>query len=121
MQVNNNIVIPESGKLLKTPFSVSSEVKLGKYIMCGDTITEYNITIDDVIEVTQVVIDDVVYYVESTTYEDLVSELIRLKYSLNAELALYANSRLNPDSQEEKDFQEYRAYCKKLAKQILNE
>mgnify|MGYP006335360611 CR=1 FL=1 len=54
-------------------------------------------------------------------YEELVTNLIRLKYSLDWELSLIANSRIRDISKDDKDFQDWRAESKKIAKNLINE
>lgn len=56
-------------------------------------------------------------------YDELVTALIRMRYSLDAELALQANLRYDPQSHEveEKEFQDWRAKCKNAAKNFLND
>lgn len=76
---------------------------------------------EDVIEGYKVTIDEETYILEANSYEELVTALIRVKYSLDAELALIANSRIKDVSKEDHDFQKWRKESKKLAKTLLNE
>lgn len=122
MEIINNIAKATGNNKLKTPIGIRDSIKLGYDFGYPNGIkVEYNITTDDIIEVYPVNIDNTVYYVESKNYSDLVTELIRIKYSLNDELALQANYRLNGDSEEEKQFQDWRTKCKNIAKQIIND
>ena len=79
------------------------------------------VTPDDVIEGYKVTIDNDDYILEGETYGDLVSEIIRIKYSLDDELALIANSRIRDISKEDEAFQEWRKQSKKIAKSLLDE
>lgn len=80
-----------------------------------------NITPDDVIECYIVNIDGKEYKVQGDNYGELVSSLIRIKYTLDQELALFANSRIEDVSEQENAFQEWRAECKRIAKKLLYE
>lgn len=82
---------------------------------------EFTTTEDDIIECYIVNIDGIDYKVEADSYNKLVTGLIRIKYSLDDELALIANLRIKDVSKEEKEFQEWRDKCKKLAKDLINE
>lgn len=124
MIINNSKVIAEEGKYLLLSYDnkVYDSVVLGnRYILINDVPTSINITINDVTEVYKINIPTLGnVFVKSTTYEELISELIRLKYSLDDELALIANSRLNPNNEEEREFQEWRLTCKQIAKNVFN-
>lgn len=120
MLIINNTVKAENGKILKTSSGYLSELVLGEQIsVINGEILSYNLGLDDIKEVNSIQIDDKVYYIESTTYPEMVTELIRQKYTLDAELALYANSRLNPESKAEGEFQLWRKKCKEAAKQWI--
>ena len=80
-----------------------------------------NITPDDVIVCYIVNIDGKEYKVQGDNYGELVSSLIRIKYTLDQELALLANSRIKDVSEQENAFQEWRAECKRIAKKLLYE
>ena len=80
-----------------------------------------NITPDDVIECYIVNIDGKEYKVQGDNYGELVSSLIRIKYTLDQELALLANSRIKDVSEQENAFQEWRVECKRIAKKLLYE
>lgn len=96
----------ESGKKLKYNNNLYSYLPIDK--------------INEVQEVYPVLVYTDTYYISGTTYEDIVSELIRQKYSLDAELALIANSRIGKTSKEE-EFQSWRKICKEVAKKLTNE
>lgn len=57
------------------------------------------------------------------SYDELVTALIRMHYSLDAELALQANLRYDAKGHEneEKAFQDWRVKCKNAAKNFLND
>ena len=105
--------------------------KLNKYTRqytCGTVmlpiagaLQEVTITPDDIEEVYKLEIDGVENKVKGDTYDELVTNLIRLKYSLDWELALIANSRIKDVSKEDATFQEWRKECKRIAKNLLNE
>lgn len=65
--------------------------------------------------------EDTIHMSQHTTYGDLVTMLIRCKYSLDEELALTANMREEPEShiQEDKAFQQWREYCKDVAREYF--
>lgn len=121
---HENILTADPGKFLKhkefdglrntfvlgtSHYNVNGEIKL------------VNVTESDIIEVYIVIIDDVNYVVEGNNYGELVTNLIRQKYSLDDELALIANLRLNKNLDKEQEFQDWREKCKNAAKQIFNE
>lgn len=58
---------------------------------------------------------------DSMTYDELTTALIRLKYTLDEELALMANLREDAEGHkaEEAAFQEWRAKCKEAAREAL--
>ena len=105
--------------------------KLNKYTRqytCGTVmlpiegvLQEVTVTPEDVEEVYKVEIDGNTYRVKGNNYEELVTNLIRLKYSLDWELSLIANSRIRDISKDDKDFQDWRAESKKIAKNLINE
>ena len=122
MRVENNIVIADEGKLLKYRFGFCEQLSLDtRTTVENGQIVLYTPKVDDIKEVIPYRMDENIYYLESTNYPNLVSELIRIKYSVDDELALEANYRINGDSKEEQEFQNWRKECKKIAKQILNE
>lgn len=63
--------------------------------------------------------EDTIHITPQTTYGDLVTILIRCKYSLDEELALSANMRTSPETHAEEDvqFQQWREYCKDVARE----
>lgn len=63
--------------------------------------------------------EDTIHITPQTTYGDLVTILIRCKYSLDEELALSANMRTAPETHAEEDrvFQTWRDYCKDVARE----
>ena len=105
--------------------------KLNKYTRqytCGTVmlpiegvLQEVTVTPEDVDEVYKIEIDGHTYRVKGDSYEELVTNLIRLKYSLDWELSLIANSRIRDISKDDKDFQDWRAESKKIAKNLINE
>lgn len=122
MRKVNNIIYPEQHNLLKTPYGYMSQVVLGEskaYV--NDKLTTIVFNESDVIEVKPVRIDDNIYYIESKSYSAILSELVHIKYTIDDEMALSANYRINPNSQKEQEYQEWRSRCKKIAKQLVNE
>lgn len=90
----------------------------------GDTI--YMGTADklsDFIEGKAVTVDGLSYMMtkDSMTYDELTTALIRLRYTLDEELALMANLREDADGHKEEEaaFQEWRAKCKEAAREAL--
>ena len=67
--------------------------------------------------------EDTIHITTQTTYGDLVTILIRCKYSLDEELALSANMRTSPETHAEEDaqFQQWREYCKDVAREYFNQ
>lgn len=66
--------------------------------------------------------EETIHITPQTTYGDLVTILIRCKYSLDEELALSANMRTAPEAHAEEDaaFQRWREYCKDVAREHFN-
>lgn len=105
--------------------------KLNKYTRqytCGTVmlpiegvLQEVTVTPEDVEEVYKIEIDGNTYRVKGDNYEELVTNLIRLKYSLDWELSLIANSRIRDISKDDEAFQNWRAESKKIAKNLINE
>ena len=105
--------------------------KLNKYTRqytCGTVmlpiegvLQEVTVTPEDVEEVYKIEIDGNTYRVKGDSYEELDTNLIRLKYSLDWELSLIANSRIRDISKDDKDFQDWRTESKKIAKNLINE
>lgn len=75
----------------------------------------------DIQEVFQVQLDGEDFKVKGDTYAELVTNLIRLKYTLDDELALAANLRAGDNNAKtaEFEFQTWRAFCKEMAKQLI--
>lgn len=122
MVVKDNKVTASSGKYLKYKSNIYTELTLGQNFICiNGATTLVNIQLGDIIEVYPVRIFNKDYFVQSTNYNELVTELIRLKYTLDEELALIANSRIKDCSDEEQEFQDWRKVCKETAKHIINE
>lgn len=124
MKIENNTLIAEGSKVL---FIKKLNVIVKQYT-CGEVmlpiqgvLQTINITPDDVIECYIVNIDGKEYKVQGDNYGELVSSLIRIKYTLDQELALLANSRIKDVSEQENAFQEWRAECKRIAKKLLYE
>lgn len=124
MKTENNTLIAEGSKVL---FIKKLNVIVKQYT-CGEVmlpiqgvLQTINITPDDVIECYIVNIDGKEYKVQGNNYGELVSSLIRIKYTLDQELALLANSRIKDVSEQENAFQEWRAECKRIAKKLLYE
>ena len=124
MKTENNTLIAEGSKVL---FIKKLNVIVKQYT-CGEVmlpiqgvLQTINITPDDVIECYIVNIDGKEYKVQGDNYGELVSSLIRIKYTLDQELALLANSRIKDVSKQENAFQEWRAECKRIAKKLLYE
>ena len=106
---NNNTIIADEGKYLKVKNSNTFKKKVilgSEIILINDVPTIVTIKEEDVQEGIPVIIKDTKYFVTATSYEEAVTELIRTKYSLDFELALYANLRVNPDkyNTEEEEF-----------------
>ena len=124
MKTENNTLIAEGSKVL---FIKKLNVIVKQYT-CGEVmlpiqgvLQTINITPNDVIECYIVNIDGKEYKVQGDNYGELVSSLIRIKYTLDQELALLANSRIKDVSEQENAFQEWRAECKRIAKKLLYE
>lgn len=119
MKIDGNLVIADQGKALKTPNGIFEQVTLGVFEGFENG-KQYIIEnkLEDITEVSSVRILDDIYYVESKEYGDIVSELIRKKYSLDQELALYANSYITDNSEAMNKYQDWRVLCKEAAKKI---
>ena len=65
--------------------------------------------------------EDTIHMSQHTTYGDLVTMLIRCKYSLDEELALSANMRSDAEKYERQDaaYQQWREYCKSVAREYF--
>lgn len=122
MKQENNILIADEGKYLKLKYNnfLNKNIELGNvFVFDGEKTILKNIDITDVLEVYPVFIDNNCYYISAKDYSNAVSELIRQKYSLDDELALIANSRLNINKDKEEEFQAWRVKCKEAAKKIF--
>ena len=124
MKTENNTLIAEGSKVL----FIKKLNLIVKQYTCGEVmlpiqgvLQTINITPDDVIECYIVNIDGKEYKIQGNNYGELVSSLIRIKYTLDQELALLANSRIKDVSEQENAFQEWRAECKRIAKKLLYE
>ena len=124
MKTENNTLIAEGSKVL----FIKKLNLIVKQYTCGEVmlpiqgvLQTINVTPDDVIECYIVNIDGKEYKVQGDNYGELVSSLIRIKYTLDQELALLANSRIKDVSEQESAFQEWRAECKRIAKKLLYE
>ena len=124
MKTKNNTLIAEGSKVL----FIKKLNLIVKQYTCGEVmlpiqgvLQTINVTPDDVIECYIVNIDGKEYKVQGDNYGELVSSLIRIKYTLDQELALLANSRIKDVSEQENAFQEWRAECKRIAKKLLYE
>lgn len=124
MKQDGNTLYAEGKKVL----FIEKLGKITRQYCCGTVmlpiegvLQPVTVTPDDVIEGYKVTIDNDDYILEGETYGDLVSEIIRIKYSLDDELALIANSRVRDISKEDEAFQEWRKQSKKIAKSLLDE
>ena len=122
MKIDGNLVIADAGKALKTPNGIFEQVSLGVFEGFKDG-KAYIIEnkLEDITEVSSVRILNDIYYVESKEYGNIVTELIRKKYSIDQELALYANSYIKDNSEDMEKYQTWRVLCKQAAKKICNE
>lgn len=126
MKVEDNKVIAEEGKILlwKADNSIlGTEVYCGKnFWYNGEYIPEgINMTPNDIIEVCYVNIDGKVYTINNdNSYDNLVSELIHHKYSVDAEIALLNNFYINGENDEFNEYQSWRTKCKEVAKNYIN-
>ena len=79
----------------------------------------------DFAEGNAVTVDGLSYLMtkDSMTYDELTTALIRLRYTLDEELARMANLREDAEGHkaEEAAFQEWRAKCKTAAREALGE
>ncbi len=122
----NNTLYAEGNKVLyvEKVNLITKQYSYGSVMFpINGTLQTITTTPEDVIECYLVTVDGVEYKVQADSYNELVTALIRIKYNLDEELALIANMRVNPEqySQEDKVFQEWRTYCKELAKKLINE
>ena len=122
MIINNKKAIADEGKYLKLEDSLKKEIYLGNnYIEKGGKTILFNVVnFNDIKEVYPVDINGVAYYISATSYGDIVSELIRQKYTIDQELALYANHSIGTHNEQFEEFQEWRIICKETAKKLIN-
>lgn len=106
MIIKGNKVVPSEGKFLKLEDSINTEFYLGDNVVekNGKLISVNLSNFDNVKEVYPVNVGENTYFISSTEYGDIVTELIRYKYSINQELALYANFCLGKDIEENIQF-----------------
>ena len=124
MTRNGNEVKAENGRILFIePTGVYTD-----YAILGNRLEykdgqrlEYTLTEQNVHEGYMTNIDGEQKFVKASSYSELVSGLIRLKYSIDDELALMANSRVKSVSSEERQFQIWRKKCKEIARQLIND
>ena len=124
MTRNGNEVKAENGRILFIePTGVYTD-----YAILGNRLEykdgqrlEYTLTEQNVHEGYMTNIDGEQKFVKASSYSELVSGLIRLKYSIDDELALMANSRVKSVSSEERQFQNWRKKCKEIARQLIND
>lgn len=124
MTRNGNEVKAENGRILFIePTGVYTD-----YAILGNRLEykdgqrlEYTLTEQNVHEGYMTNIDGEQKFVKASSYSELVSGLIRLKYSIDDELALMANSRVKSVSSEERQFQSWRKKCKEIARQLIND
>jgi len=127
MEINNNQLTASTNKVLKCKIDnviYSNEVTMGKTFYHNGTYVPEGIqtTANDYEEIWGFDFEDTFVTSDAKTYEQLTTDLIRVKYSLDAELALLANIRTDADKykQEEADFQAWRTKCKQKAKELFN-
>lgn len=126
MTQENNTLFAEGNRVLyiEKVNLITKQYTYGSVMLpIGGELQTITTTPEDVIECFLVTVDGVEYKIQADSYDELVTALIRIKYDLDAELALVANMREDPTTHqiEEKEFQAWRKYCKKLAKQLINE
>lgn len=122
MIITDKKAIADDGKYLKLGDSLKKEIYLGNnYIEKGGKTVLFNVVnFNDVKEVYPIDINGVAYYISATSYGDIVSELIRQKYTIDQELALYANHSIGTHNEQFEKFQEWRIICKETAKKLIN-
>lgn len=121
MKTIDNIVYADNGKVLRHFDKLSSQFQLGenKSLVKGEIITTL-IDIKDIEELVPFDLEGKKYYIKEGSKDQMITALIRERYSLDNELALTANSRLGKTDGEEA-FQSWRSVCKEAIKQYLNE
>lgn len=114
MKVQDNKIQAEEGYVL---FRRMTGENMGEMVYMGAKDVPLDFGEAKVVEV-----DDLSYMItEDMSYDALVTALIRLKYSLDEELALMANLREDAEGHKEEEaaFQEWREKCKEAAREAL--
>ena len=127
MKQEGNKLIAEDNKILRCKIDnivYGNEVYMGKtFYKNGEYIPDgIDTEAKDYEEIWGFEFEDVYITSDANSYESLVTDLLRAKYSLDAELALLANIRKDAEkyAQEEIDFQAWRNRCKQKAKELIN-
>ena len=116
MKVQGNKIQAEEGYVL---FRRMTGENMGEMVYMGakDVPLDFG-------EAKVVTVDGLSYMMtkDSMTYDELTTALIRLRYTLDEELALMANLREDTDGHraEEIAFQEWRTKCKEAAREALD-
>ena len=115
MRVQGNKIQAEEGYVL---FRRMTGENMGEIVYMGAKDVPL-----DFAEAKAVTVDGLSYMMtkDSMTYDELTTALIRLRYTLDEELALTANLREDAEGHrtEEAVFQEWRAKCKEAAREAL--
>lgn len=115
MKVQGNIIQAEDGYVL---FRRTTGENMGKTVYMGTKDVPLDFAEGKVVDV-----GDLSYMMtnESMTYDELATALIRMKYTLDEELALSANFRNDPEKYKSEDvaFQSWRLLCKEAARKTL--
>lgn len=74
------------------------------------------VKLDDIEEGFLIPIENKQYFFKANSYGELVTALIRHRYSLDEELAIYANSLIGSHQETLTQFQDWRKHCKEIAK-----
>ena len=122
MKKDKNIVYADPGKILKYKDILSESFKLGqtKNLVKGKIITQ-NIEAKNIEEFVVFHIMNQTYLIKEGSMGEMISALIRQKYSLDDELALIANARIDENKEDEILFQQWRSQCKEAVKKYLDE
>lgn len=117
----NNIISADLHKALKVKGAFVDAVTLGTFLFPDESGKLISVTTDlnDVDEYWKIQIDNDIYYVKGNTYSEVVSNLIHIKYTLDDEIALFANSRIKDNSDEEYEYQLWRSKCKTAVKKLF--
>ena len=128
MNIIDNIIIPAPGCVLRR--------KADGLIRRGATELMYTFRIgnkeftEGVLEKPEDYEDGIIFNLDgeiavpasiTNSYDNLVSELIHHKYSVDAEIALLNNFYINGESDEFNEYQSWRTKCKEVAKNYINE